>query len=508
MKSRTENSAMNFAASAASQIISIVLSLFSRTVFIKTLGEDYLGINGLFSNIITVLSLAELGIGTAIVYSMYAPIVQKDRKKIAALVNYYKTLYGSIAIIVTIIGLAIFPFLDFFINLDTEIPNVKYYYLLFLAQTVSSYLIVYRSSILTADQKGYLITKNTVIGNFLSTILQIILLLTTHSYGLYTATQIIVGLLVNYINSRAAVKQYPYILEKEQLEKEEKKKIWINIRSMFSYKVGSVILNNTDNLLISKLVSTTVLGFYSNYTLIIAKASSVVNLIFSSLQASLGNYNADNKDGNLYFMFKVISFIEYSVYAFCCICFMLLMNDFITIWVGERFVLSSEVLWICVVNFYIQGVLYPIWCYRNTTGLFRDTKFMMFFAAGINLILSIFLGMYCGLFGILVSTAIARLCTNMWYEPYILFKRYFSEAVSKYYFNEFLRAVKIFGFIVLSQCLFSVVGIQGIYLSFFIKILYCVTVPIFLLWLENRRKDEYKYIKGKAYDLIKKMRKT
>ena len=502
MKSRTENSAHNLIYSIVAQLSTVILTFFSRTVFIESLGEEYLGINGLFSNIITILSLAELGIGTAIVYSMYQPISEGNEEKIAALVGYYKHLYSILAIAVTGIGLAFFPFLDFFINFDRDIPYIKYYYFLFLLQTVSSYLIVYRTSILTADQKNFLITRNEIIGNFVSVIGQILVLKLTDSYALYTIVHIVVGLAVNWINSRRAVRYYPYITEKHVLSTKEKKDIWINIKSMFAYKVGGVILNNTDNLLISKLVGTVVVGYYSNYSLLISKISNMVNLIFTSIQASLGNYNVEKEGKDMYSMFKIISFIEYWVYAFCSISFCLLTNDFIELWIGKRFVLADNILYVCVLNFYIQGVLYPIWCYRNTTGLFKDTRFLMYFAAVINLVLSILLGMRYGLLGILVSTAIARMATNLWYEPYILFDKYFSIKVKEYYFRELGRIVKIGLYIVISQFIFNKIQIERLGILLLVKIGYCVFVPNILLWIENRKSEEYSYVLQRVAGLV------
>ncbi len=502
MKSRTENSAHNFLNNIIAQVTTIFLSFFSRTIFIDCLGEEYLGLNGLFSNIITVLSLAELGIGTAIVYTMYKPIAEGDTKKIAALVGYYRRLYSILALVVAGIGVAFYPFLDFFINIDGDIPYIKYYYFLFLIQTVSSYLIVYKTSVLIADQKNYLITKNEIIGNFVSVICQIIVLKITRSYALYTIVHIVAGLAVNWLNSKKAVKHYPYILEKHILSREEKRNIWINIKSMFTYRVGGVILNNTDNLLISRFIGTGTVGFYSNYSMLISKVSNVVNLIFTSIQASLGNYNAEKEGRDLYGMFKIISFIEYWVYAFCSVSFCLLTNDFVTVWLGERFVLADNILYVCVLNFYIQGVLYPIWCYRNTTGLFKDTRLMMYFAAVINLILSIILGLKCGLFGVLISTAIARIATNLWYEPYILFKKYFNINVKKYYLIELDRIIKIGLFIVISQFLFNKIQIESVSILLTIKTCYCILLPNFLLWVENRKKAEYSYVLQRMIKLI------
>lgn len=498
MGSRVQNTSKNFIASALAQIISILLSLVSRTVFIITLGEGYLGINGLFSNILSVLSLAELGIGTAMIYSMYKPLAENDNQKVSALVNYYRKLYTNIAIIIGILGLSLTPFLEFFINLDTPIDNLKLYYLLFLGQTVSSYLIVYRTSVLTADQKGFLTAKNAIIGNLSTMLLQTIILLITKNYALYLIIQVVCGLIVNYLNSRIAVKRYPFILNKSELNKDDKKQIWVNIKSMFAYKLGDAILNNTDNLLISKMVSTTLLGVYSNYVLLITRVANMINLVFTSMQASLGNLNAKATEETLYRMFKNISFIEYWIYSVSSIAFCLLFNDFIEIWIGENYVLSPIIVYTCVINFYLKGVLYPIWCYRNTTGLFKDTKYMMTIASALNLLLSIILGIKFGLFGILIATAIARLLTNIWYEPYLLFKKYFKQKVFKYYLTEIIRALAIVIFVILSEVIFYYYYVPNKILNFIIKFLYCAIVPNILLWFILRKTKEFDYVYAKV----------
>ena len=293
MSQRTQKSTFNLITSIISQFLTIALSFVSRSVFIYTLDARYLGINGLFTNIISLLSLVELGISTALIFSMYEPLAHDDKKKLAALTKFYKKLYTIIGIVIATLGLLLFPFLDFFINLDVGVPNVKYYYLLFLLQSVCSYFMVYKTSIMIADQKNYILTRNTMFFNICATITQIVVLLLWRNYAIYLIVIVVFNILGNLYNSRVAEKQYPYINDNEDLDSVEKKAIWENIKSMFMYKLGGVILNNTDNILISKLVGTLEVGFYSNYSLILQKVSNLTSLVFTSIQASLGNLNVD-----------------------------------------------------------------------------------------------------------------------------------------------------------------------------------------------------------------------
>lgn len=502
MESKTKNSSLNFAFSVLSQFVNIILSFAVRTVFVKFLSAEYLGLNGLFSNVISVLSLAELGIGSAIIYSMYQPVKDNDTEKISQLINYYKKLYILIAIIILFVGIAFFPFISFFINLESDIPYVENYYLLFLAQAVSSYLLIYRTSILTAYQKNYITTRVSIIVNIVGSIGQILVLMFLKNYVIYMAVAIGCGIISNLISSKIATNKYPFINEKKELPKEERKNIWINIKSMFTYKLGGVILNNTDNLLISKLVSTMALGMYSNYSLIIDKIAALVNLIFISLQASLGNYNVNSSPEEKYSMFKVVSFIEYWVYGFCCVSFCLLFDDFIKIWLGGIFQLDTIIIYICVFNFYLKGILYPLWCYRNTTGMFKDTKYTMFIAAIINIVLSLILGLKFGLAGILIATAIARICTNIWYEPLMLFKNYFNQPVRKYYIIELTRLLLLIAIIFVSQLFFGSITIENDYLRLFIKTLYCLIIPNIIFLIIFFKSDEFKYVLCKIRYLL------
>ena len=504
MASRTQNTTYNLIINIGSQFLTIVLSFVSRSVFIYTLDARYLGVNGLFTNIISLLSLAELGVSTALVFSMYQPLAHHDKRKLAALTQFYKKLYRVIGFVIAGCGLLLFPFLDFFINLDVGIPHVKYYYLLFLLQSVCSYFMVYKTSIMTADQKGYILQRNTMVINTIATFTQILVLLLWKNYVLYLMVIVFFNILGNYYNSRVSEKKYPYINQKAELDTTEKKQIWSNIMSMFLYKLGGVVLNNTDNILISKLVGTIEVGYYSNYNLIINKVGNITSLVFTSLQASLGNLNVDADDKKKKFIFEVLSLTSFWIYGFCSICFCMLLQDFIVLWIGQEYLLDNIVMYICVMNFYLQGVLYPVWCFRNTTGLFKDTKYTMIVASIINIVASIILGLKWGMAGIFVATILSRLLTNIWYDPYKLFHSYFHSSVRKYYFTELVRFVFLIFFVMISQLIFTYSNLPDGWLRLIVKALYCVVVTNGLFFIYFRKKETFKFIYNKLFGMIKK----
>lgn len=439
--SRTKKSINNILMGFFNQIITLILGFVSRTIFIKVLGVELLGINGLFSDVLNLLSMADLGFNTAMVYSFYKPIAENNTKKISALINFYRKVYNIIAITITIIGLAILPFLDLIVNTDEDIPLLEIYYLFALAGVVISYLFVYRTSIITADQKNYVVVRITIITNFIKTIIQIISLVIFENYIVYLLINLIGNFLNNYIASKKAVTLYPYIKEKNKLKLEDKKNIFNNIKSIFLYKISGSLLNATDNTLISILIGTVEVGYYSNYLMIVNKALSIIQIIFSSLTASIGNLVIKEKSEKRYEVFIAVQSVSFIICGITVTSFSLLINDLITVWLGKEFTFSYEVVLAISFNMYLACVLQPLWSYREATGLYMKTKYLMLIAAILNLILSIILGKLIGICGIFLASAIARLTTYFWYEPSLLFKEYFGKSIWKYYGSIFTNVI-------------------------------------------------------------------
>lgn len=432
-KGRTQKAVKNVVFNFVNQVVTLLLAFVSRTVFIWGFGVEYLGINGLFSDVLGLLSMADLGFGTAMVYSFYRPLAEKDYQKMAALTSFYKKIYTAIAIGVAVIGIALMPALPYIINLETQISNINIYYLLSLANIVFSYLCVYKTSILNADQKAYKVTKITMQINIIKTLIQIISIFVWKNYIVYLVIGCVSVLLNNIIASQVAAKEYPFIQEKADLSREQKGDIFRNIGSVFLYKVSSVLLNTTDNLLISIIVGTVAVGYYSNYLMLQNKISLFYTMLFTSLTASIGNLIVNEKAEKRYEIFECEQSVSFIVCGVVIPCYVLLANDLIKVWLGAEYVLANEIVAIIGLNMYLSCVLQPLWSYREATGLYRKTKWVMVACAFLNLVLSVCLGKLMGIAGILLASALARLLTYVWYEPKLLFKEYFSISPQKYY---------------------------------------------------------------------------
>lgn len=444
--SRTKNSTRNITFSIVNKLITLVLAFVSRKIFIYCLSVEYLGIQGLFSDILTMLSFADLGFGAAMTFSMYKPLAENDTKRLAALTSFYKKVYGVIVIVIATVGCALIPFLKFLVKTQTEIPNLEIYYVLYLLNTIASYLVVYKTSVISADQKEYVITKYTSIFTILCTISECVFLLLTRNFVVYLIIRAVFTLSKNLYVSKKAEKMYPYINEKGELSKEEKKGLVNLIGSGFIYKIVGVVLSGTDNILISVIVGTVAVGYYSNYMIVSNQLTGFINIIFYSITASLGNLVVQESKKKCYDVFNVIQSTSMIISAFCTICLLFLQEDLISVWLGEKFVLDVMVLIAIAVNLYFTIILYPIRVYRDATGLYQKTKFVMLVTAVLNIVLSIVLGNIMGLAGILFATSISKMLTFFWYEPIVLFKEHFDKS-SIHYFVSILKNLIVIGVI-------------------------------------------------------------
>jgi O-antigen/teichoic acid export membrane protein len=502
MESRTNNSLKNMIYSFSNQILMLLLGFVSRSVFLYCLSVDYLGIQGLFGDILNMLSLADLGFGTAMTFSMYKPLAEKDYRKLAGLTNFYKKVYRIIAISVTVIGLMLVPFLKYLVNLDSEMPNLKLYYILFLARTVASYLVVYRTCIINADQKSRILTRYQSIFSILSTIVSCIFLILTKNYIVYLIVQVIFTYLVNFYSSYIAGKMYPYLKENVKLSKKETNGIFKRIGSAFLYKVSSVLINATDNTLISVLIGTKFVGYYSNYTLITTKLVSFVNTAFYSLTSSLGNLIVKEGKERRYQVFEIMQSVSVVLSTFCVTCVLFLLQDFIFVWLGHEYILDNLVVYALTTNFYFSISLLPIWVFREATGIYQKTKYVMLITALINVILSIVLGKVIGLAGIIFATSIARICTYFWYEPILLFKTYFGRS-SAVYFIGILKSMLI------TALIFFVIYIVSNYievinwLTLILKGVVIATITIVLEFLIYHKSKGILLLKERVKNIIR-----
>ncbi len=493
-ETRTFNSMRNISVGIVNQVLITLLNFISRTIFIKTMGVEYLGINGLFSNILTVLSLAELGIGNAIMYALYRPLSREDRSKVAAIMQYYKKLYLIVAGAVTVAGLLLVPFLPLLVNTEKVIVNITTYYVLYLCNTVFSYLFSYRASIVNADQKMYITKIYYFVFYVIQFILQSILLVATRNFLYYLAAQILCTFCNNYFLSRKAAKLYPYIIGKAVLDKNERRAIFENIKSLFLYKLGGVLLNNSTNIIISIMIGTVWVGYYSNYGMYITALLLFINIIFSSMNASIGNLNISADPEHKCGIFNVLNFIAFWITGFAAITLFILFNDFIVVWIGSEYILDRLTVGAIILNFYILGIINPVWIFRDSVGLFKHTKYVFMITSALNIVLSVILGKLAGLGGILISAPVSRLVTNYWYEPLILYRVFFKKKSSEYFKKQLVYFTVM---IISGAAAYILTGwIQEVTFGGFIaKVLICGLVPNVLFYVLLRKTAEFNYIK-------------
>lgn len=435
-RSRTKNVTINSSVSLLCQVLNLLLNFLTRTIFIKVLGAEYLGVNGLFTNILTILSFAELGIGNAIVFNLYKPLAQNDNKKISSLMLLYKKAYTIIGLFVMGAGVLVTPFLEFIIKTKPNISeNISLLYILFLLNTAVSYFFVYKKNIIIADQKNYITLIVTQVTTITKVILQTVFLLLTHNFVVYLVIQIVCTLAENFVCSALADRMYPYLKNSNPvpLSKTETKSIFADVKALAIYKFGSVILNGTDNILISMLLSVRDVGLASNYTLLMNSANSILGKIIDAFTASVGNLNTESNPKKQYDVFKKIMFISSWIYGFATAGMYLVSRDFIITWIGEDYLLGTVVVFAMCFDFYVKGVQAAPYMYRTTLGLFVQGKWAAIVAAITNLVLSVVLCKFIGLAGIFIATPIARLVSTGFVDPYLVYKRTFKRNVLEYF---------------------------------------------------------------------------
>lgn len=501
--SRTKNSILNMASSIGYQMISLIMSFVSRTIFLQVLGVGYLGINGLFSDVLSMLNMAELGFGTAMTFSMYKPLAEKDYDTLAGLTNFYKKVYRVIAATIMVLGVALLPFLPHLINLEQDIAYIEVYYLIFLMCNVASYLVTYKTTVLYADQKNYIMLQHGAVWHVAEVCTMLIVLYVTKNYMLYLITQLIFVYGRNFYMSHLASKYYPYLNKKVKLPKERTKGIFKDVGSAFLYKIANVLLTATDNTLISVLISTEMVGFFSNYQIIVGKLANLVGTLFTSLIASLGNLIAKENEERRYSVFKTMQSLSLIISTFCVTCLLLLEEDFIRIWLGEKYVLSTFALLAIVFNFYFTISTKPVTTFREAAGLFRKTKFIMLWTAGLNIVFSIVLGKLIGLAGILLATSLSKLLTCFWYEPKLLYNDYFKKPCGLY-FIEMLKGTVVIAISVALAWIATMWLIPASWIELMIKGVIVAFVSVIMIVVFYHKTEGFLMICSRGRAIIKK----
>ncbi|MEG0307060.1 MAG: oligosaccharide flippase family protein [Clostridium sp.] len=488
----------NMAINMLSQVVILLLAFVSRKVFIDSLGTEYLGINGLLTNVISMLSLAESGIGLSIVYNLYKPLAEDDREKIIALIQLYKKAYGVLAVIILILSLAIYPFMN---NLMKGAENIKFIslvYFIFVARNVISYLNAHKWSLINADQKGYVLAKFNLMFQVITILGKIIILVLTKNYVLYLTLELGLFVFQNIFNGKIVDKRYSYIKTKKKysIDLNTKKNIIKNVKAMFLHSIGGFCVNGTDNILISSFISIKAVGLYSNYSMVIGQLAALLGPVLSGISVGVGNLIATESEEKRYEVFKVSYFITFWMYSFCVIFLYNLLEPFINLWIGEGFLLDKRTFLIILLNFYLVGLRSVVLSFKMKSGLFTQDKYVPLIEGGVNLIASLILIPYLGLSGVFLGTTISTLSIVFWNQPRIVYKYVFKKPVIAYFikYASYIVIMMVTGAITTFMCKFLVNGYS--FISLCVKGTLCVGIVNGIYLAMFYRTDEFKYLLG------------
>lgn len=495
---RSKKSLINISAAVIGQIFAVLISFISRLVFVRILGAEYLGVNGLFTNLLSMLALVELGIGPAIIYSLYKPLAFNDVQKVKALMSLYARAYWIVGLVVLIIGLAIMPFLDLIIKDPPSIPDLQIIYLLFLTNSVITYFFSYKRSLIIADQRSYITTIYRYSFYFVLNVIQIIILLMTKNYLLFLFAQILSTFLENFLVSLKANQMYPYIKGRnnEKLDEETKAIIFKNVRALVYHKIGGTAVFGTSSIIISAFVGIVWVGLYSNYLLITNALNIIIGQFFTAITASVGNLNAYEDKEKSNFIFKTLFFISWWIFGFSSICLLVLFNPFITLWLGSEFTMEFYVVLMIVINFFVTGMRKATLTFKDSMGLFWNDRYKPLAEAIVNLVTALILVQYWGLLGVLVAIFISTMTVCFWVEPYVLYK-YGFERSSKEYFLRYVFYTMITILLALLTAFINNILFYDVTIASFIgRLMVCLVVPNVIIVLGFYKTKEFQYLLG------------
>lgn len=445
--SRTKNTILNFTSSIIGQFITIIMQFAVRTVFIKTLGKSYLGISGLFSNILSMLSLAEMGIGSAIIFKLYEPLSKKDESRIKILMNFYKVVYRYIGIVVAIIGVLVIPFLPKLINDYDKLQvlgiNTVFIFCLYLFDSVASYLfLAYKSAIIKADQKEYNINLISYIFTISTGVIQIIALIVFVRFDIYVIITVIKTILQNLIIALYVDRSYPFLKkqEKQRLSTAEAISIFKDCGALFIYKINNVVVKSTDNIVLSAFIGLDCVALYSNYLIFYTTIRGMIVKVFNSVGHSIGNLHAIGNSKKEYKVFESTMFISYILGGTAFVGIFVVSDELIRMWIGSNWVILQPFSFLMGLEIFTASVKQALAKYRTAYGLFRQGWARPLAGMVINLVLSIILVKRMGITGVLVGTIVSDWATCVWFDPIILHKNGFKKEFPVHiYFIKFVK---------------------------------------------------------------------
>lgn len=503
---RKKNATRNIIFGTCLKLYQIVVPFLMRTIMIYFMGVQYLGLNSLFTSVLQVLNLAELGVGSAMVYSMYKPVAEHDNNTICALMGLYRKYYRIIGMVVLAAGCVIIPFVPHLIKSDVpEGINIYVLYVMNLLATVFTYwLYAYKNSILQAYQRNDIVSKVTIITDTIKYILQIFTIVFLKNYYMYVLVLILLQIASNIITAAVVTRMYPEYRCKGSLPKEEVAQINSRIRDLFTSKIGAVIVNSADTVVISAFLGLTVLAIYQNYFFIISSVIAFIAVVFNSCTAGIGNsIIVETKEKN-YNDFKKFTFLIAWIAGFCTVCIVCLMQPFMNIWMNgnEKLMLGmSEVVCFCI-YFFVYEIQQLLLTYKDAAGMWHEDKYRPLVTALTNLALNIIMVQFFGLYGVLLSTVISIIFIGMPWLFYNLFTVLFKRNAAKYVIRVVYYTVITIVISIITYSVCSLVPFIGI-AELIVKLIICIIVPNLLFFATLFKFEEFGQVKALVKGILK-----
>jgi len=495
---RTKNSIKNIFVSMVLGFVAIIISFITQKVFIETLGLEYLGINGLFTSIILMLAVAELGLGSAIVYHLYKPLEDKNEPRVKSLMNFYKKGYRFIALIVLLFGLILVPFLPQLVGDNQIDKNIYLIYSLFLGNAVVSYLLSYKRSILYADQKNYVINIVRIGSIITMNIFQILILIYTQNYYLFLITLVSMTLIENIILNSLVNKRYTYLnnrLGTEPLDKETRTDIFKKVKGLLYHKSGEFLVIGSDNVIISIFLGITTVGLYSNYLLIIMAIRSMFSQLSTAIISSIGNLLLTNDPAKHYGVFKKLFFANFWMSTVIAIGFLVSADSFVSVWFGDQLVLSLGVVLALSINLYLLLVRSIFSSFKTAAGIFYEDRYVPIIEAAVNIVFSIILLQFFGLAGVFMATIMSSLVLHMYSYPKFVYTNLFKRSYGQY-FQEFLSYLTLaVGIGIVTFFATRSIVLDDALLQLASNVAVSFAIPNTILYVLYRNSSEFAYFK-------------
>lgn len=503
---RTSYSIKNSTTSILSNIVILFIGFIAKTIFIEIFGVEYLGLNGLFENILMVLNFFELGIGNAIVFNLYKPISENNQIKIKSLILFYKKIYNLIIVLIFIMGIMFIPFLKYIVKTVTININVYAIYLLFLISTLISYFIAYKRSLIIAYQKSYVINIIHMLYFIIVNVCQLLIILITKNYYLYLIVKLICLFCENVVISIKANKDYPYINDTNtnDLDKETKNDILSRVKALIYHKFATVIIFGTDNIIISLFLGIIPVGLYTNYNYIIKNVSNLFGELFLSCTASIGNLLTEKNFNKRFLVFKRIRFLNFWITVLTANCLFIMIQPFIKLWLGDEYLLSLPVLVVLIINYYQSMMRNSFSIFKDSAGIWIEDKFVPLIESLLNVIFSIMLLKIFGLIGVFIGTLMSSLILWAYSYPKCVYQKLFKRNYINYT-KEIIEHILIFICItIITYAISNFFIFDSLLIKFIINTLISITIPTVLQLIIFNKNEDFKYFISLIKSLIHK----